>query len=87
MKYRVSALILAALLLASCGGGTDTPSVQTDAPVGNTQETEPAVTERVPAPTDLPEVDYSGETFTVWMRSTNVSYAVTDVISEGSDAN
>jgi len=85
MKYRVSALILAALLLASCGGGTDTSGSQTDAPGGNTQETEPAVTERVPAPTDLPEVDYSGETFTVWMRSTNVSYAVTDVISEGSD--
>ena len=85
MKYRISALILAAILLASCGGGTDTPGAQTDVSADNTRETEPAVTERVPAPTDLPEVDYTGETFTVWMRSTNASYAVTDVFSEGSD--
>lgn len=84
MKKKCSLLILAALLLASCGG-TDTPGAQTDAPGSTAQETEPAVTERVPAPTDLPEVDYSGETFTIWMRSTAVSYAVTDVISEGTD--
>ena len=73
MKYRVSALILAALLLASCGGGTDASGAQTDAPGGNTQETEPAVTERVPAPTDLPEVDYTGETFTVTLYFSDLS--------------
>lgn len=85
MKKTALFLLLTAALLASCGdgeGGAVTDAVTDGAAAPQTEAVE---TERVAAPTDLPDVDYTGKTFTVLYRSANVSYAVTDVISEGTD--
>ncbi|MBQ7982805.1 MAG: extracellular solute-binding protein [Clostridia bacterium] len=85
MKKTVLLLLLTAALLASCGGdaGADAET-KTAGTVGEASGTvtEPVVTERVPAP-QLPEVDYSGETFTVLYRGAGATYAVTDVIVDG----
>ncbi len=84
LQYSTCIALLAALLLASCGDTTTGNEIDgSDAGADTATQTEPPETERVAAPTDLPEVSYEGETFTVLYRGDGVSYAVTDVIVDG----
>ncbi len=80
LQHSACLALLAALLLASCGSSTDEIGSVSDTDAEDAASVTEAVTERVAAPTDLPDVSYEGESFTVLYRGDGATYAVTDVI-------
>ncbi|MDY4435749.1 MAG: hypothetical protein SPF08_11390 [Candidatus Flemingibacterium sp.] len=71
-KQRLTQLIclmLAAMMLPSCGGTANDVSKYTSASSDTTGETTPAVTGRDAVSDDLPDMNYNGKTFTLMYRS------------------
>lgn len=83
MKYRIMALLLIMGILNSCAAGTSESN--TEQTTVAAEETTEAVTERVPAPTHLPEVDYTGKTFTILYCGEENPYILNDLLSDGTN--